>query len=344
MKNVNRFGIAVMMIILLVHCEEKKKSEDKTSSTSLHAADDMQFIKGGSFQMGSDTYAVEAPAHEVRVNDFYIDKTEVTNSEFKQFTDSTGYITTAEVAPTWEELQAQLPPGTPPPDDPLVAGSVVYFQPENPVSSMQDYSQWWQWMDGANWRNPEGPASNLDNRWEHPVVHISLKDAQAYCAWKGKRLPTEAEWEYASRGGKNGLPFSWGSELSPEGKFMANTYQGAFPVRNLVQDGYERTAPVRSFPANDYGLYDMIGNVWEWTSDYYDVEYYPSLKGKLANNPSGSVRSFDPQEPYAKKYVIKGGSYLCAENYCSNYRPSARQAAAFDSGTSNVGFRCVKNP
>lgn len=306
----------------------------------------MQFIRGGAFQMGSDSHelVIEGPAHPVRVNDFFIDKTEVTNLQFKQFTDSTGYVTVAEVAPTWEELKAQLPPGTPAPDGLLTAGSVVYLQPENPVTSMDDYSQWWGWVEGANWKNPEGFGSNLENRWNHPVVHISLKDAQAYCEWKQKRLPTEAEWEYASRGGKEELPFSWGTELQPDGKFMANTYQGAFPVRNLMLDGFEGTAPVKSFPPNDYGLYDMIGNVWEWTTDYYDADYYASLPANVVDNPSGSIKSFDPQEPFAKKYVIKGGSYLCAENYCSNYRPSARQAAAFDSGTSNVGFRCVRNP
>jgi formylglycine-generating enzyme required for sulfatase activity len=264
--------------------------------------------------------------------------------EFSEFVVRTGYVTTAEIVPTWEELKTQLPPGTPKPDVPLSAGSVVYFQPEEPVTSMQDFSLWWRWVEGANWKNPEGPGSDLENRWDHPVVHVSLKDAQAYCEWKGKRLPTEAEWEYASRGGKDGLMFSWGDELQPDGKFMANTYQGAFPVRNLALDGFGGTSPVKAFPPNDYGLYDMIGNVWEWTSDYYDAGYYATLADKSVENPKGSAKSFDPQDPFAKKYVIKGGSYLCAENYCSNYRPSARQGASFDSGASNIGFRCVRNP
>ncbi len=343
--SVKRFLISVSFAIALVQCTSQQKLESVTDAPA-GQANEMQFINGGTFRMGSNApnNPAEGPAHVVVVNDFYIDKTEVTNREFQIFVDSTGYTTTAEVAPTWEELKAQLPPGTPPPDVEILAGSVVYVQPEKPVLSMEDFSQWWQWVEGANWKHPEGPDSNLENRWDHPVVHISLKDAQAYCAWKQKRLPTEAEWEYASRGGKDGLPFSWGDELLPDGKYMANTFQGAFPMRDLALDGFAGTAPIKTFPANGYGLYDMIGNVWEWTNDYYDADYYASLSGTPVNNPTGSSRSFDPQEPFAKKYVIKGGSYLCAENYCSNYRPSARQAAAFDSGTSNVGFRCVRNP
>jgi len=343
---VNRFFLAVLILMMQVHCSTQKNTEADQTGTAEKSPNEMQLIRGGTFQMGSDSpeFVVEGPAHPVKVNNFFIDRTEVTNLEFKKFTESTGYVTVAEVAPIWEELKTQLPPGTPPPDGLLVAGSVVFFQPDKPDQSMEDYSQWWRWEEGANWKNPEGPESNLENRWNHPVVHISLQDAQAYCEWKHKRLPTEAEWEYASRGGKEGLPFSWGTELQPDGKFMANTYQGAFPVRNLMLDGFGGTAPVKSFPPNGYGLYDMIGNVWEWTSDFYDANYYASLSGNLVNNPSGSEKSYDPPEPFAKKHVIKGGSYLCAENYCSNYRPSARQAAAFDSGTSNVGFRCVRNP
>jgi Uncharacterized conserved protein len=314
--------VSAAVLMLMVQCTDQKKSDVKQLSSPLNGSDEMQFIRSGTFSMGSDSYSVEGPAHPVKVDDFYIDQTEVTNREFKNFTDSTGYITTAEVAPTWEELKIQLPPGTPPPDVEIAAGSVVYIQPDKPVQSLEDFSQWWQWMEGANWKHPEGPGSNLENRWNHPVIHISLKDAQAYCNWKGKRLPTEAEWEYASRGGKDGLPFSWGDELLPDGKYMANTFQGAFPVRDLKLDGFAGTAPIKSFPPNEYGLYDMIGNVWEWTNDYYDVEYFSSVAGKLVSNPTGSMKSFDPQEPFAKKYVIKGGSYLCAENYCSNYRPS----------------------
>jgi formylglycine-generating enzyme len=344
MYNPNRIFSAIVISMLIVSCSDRKRADDVTLPSVGKSTEGMQLIKGGTFTMGSAAQPIEAPAHRVMVSDFYIDKAEVTNNEFKEFVERTGYVTTAEVAPTWVELREQLPPGTPPPDGPLAAGSVVYFQPEGLVTSMEDYSQWWKWIEGANWKNPEGPGSNLENRWDHPVVHVSLKDAQAYCQWKGKRLPTEAEWEYASRGGKDGLPFSWGTELQPDGKFMANTFQGAFPVRDLVLDGFHGTSPVKSFPPNDYQLYDMIGNVWEWTSDYYDAAYYASLTDDLIKNPTGSTKSFDPQEPYAKKYVIKGGSYLCADNYCSNYRPSARQAAAFDSGTSNIGFRCVKNP
>ena len=306
----------------------------------------MIYIPGGDFTMGTDednAYDHERPAHKVHIDGFYISETEVTNEQFKKFVDATGYKTIAERKPTWDELKESLPPGTMPiPDSVLLPGSLVFYRPSAPVM-LDDYSQWWVFIDGADWQHPEGPQSNLDSRWDHPVIHIAYEDAVAYGKWDGSRLPTEAEWEFASRGGKEQQRYSWGSEITPEGKLMANTFQGSFPVYDLKEDGFESTAPVRTYPPNGFGLYDMIGNVWEWTSDLYDVNYYKSLSAKTSDNPAGSSKAFDPNEPYAVKRVTKGGSFLCASDYCSNYRPSARQGSSIDSGSSNIGFRTVRD-
>ncbi len=306
----------------------------------------MVWIPGGKFTMGSDdpqAYRHEKPAHLVSVKGFWISTTEVTNREFKAFVDATGYVTLAERKPTWDELAKNLPPDTPRiPDSLLLAGSLVFTPPAAPVL-LDDYAQWWTFVDGANWQHPAGPDSNLEGKWDHPVVHIAYEDALAYCRWDGSRLPTEAEWELASRGGLDKQRFSWGDDFAPEGKWMANTYQGSFPVADTRDDGFTSTSPVRSFPPNRYGLYDMIGNVWEWTSDLYHVNYFSSLSNEaVVQNPTGPTESFDPNEPYAMKRVTKGGSFLCASNYCSNYRPSARQGTTIDSGSSHLGFRVAR--
>lgn len=298
--------------------------------------------------MGTDdpeSYPYERPAHRVRIDGFWMDATEVTNGQFRKFVEATGYITTAEKKPEWEELKKQLPPGTPKPSgDVLVAGSLTFVPPPYAVS-LNDYSQWWRWTNAASWKHPEGSGTNIEGRENHPVVHVSYDDAVSYCKWAGKRLPTEAEWEFASRGGREGQPYSWGQEFRPGGKFMANTFQGVFPGKNTGEDGFAGSSPVKAFPPNDYGLFDIIGNCWEWTMDYYNVNYYDELsKAGMAINPTGAITPYDPQEPYAVKHVTRGGSFLCAEDYCVNYRPSARQGSAFDSGMSHISFRCVVTP
>jgi len=304
----------------------------------------MVWLEGGEFIMGTSdagAYKHEGPAHAVKVDGFWMDTTEVSNNQFQVFVNATRYITVAERKPDWEELKKQVPEGTPkPPDSVLVAGSLVFQTPEG-VVHLNDYSQWWKWVRGANWKNPEGEGSDIKARWNHPVVHIAHEDAQAYCEWVGKRLPTEAEWEYAAQFGE--MSYEAQRETKNGEKLMANYFQGSFPVQNLAEDGFEGTAPVGSFEANKLGLYDMIGNVWEWTSDLYNSNYFATLPANATTlNPTGPEHSYDPNEPGITKYVTKGGSFLCAANYCSNYHATARQGTAFDSGMSNVGFRCVK--
>lgn len=308
----------------------------------------MVWIPGGEFTMGStDPLARrdESPVHRVRVDGFWMDKTEVTNAQFRAFVEATGYVTVAERAIDWEELKKQLPPGTPkPPDESLQPGSLVFTPPGRAVDP-RDYSRWWSWVPGASWRHPEGPGSTIEGRDHYPVVHIAHDDALAYCAWAGKRLPTEAEWEFAARGGLDAKVNVWGDE--PIGPSRANTWQGEFPHRNTLEDGFAGAAPVGSFLPNGYGLHDMAGNVWEWCSDLYRADTYARRvaglgPGGVAHNPAGPAASFDarnPHEPVVR--AQRGGSFLCNDSYCASYRPSARMGGAPDSGASHVGFRCV---
>jgi formylglycine-generating enzyme required for sulfatase activity len=347
MCHIKRYFVIAIALLLSSCVSTGSKQEETTSAPPANKPPGMVLIPGGEFIMGTseqDSYEHERPAHRVRVKKFWMDETEVTNAQFKEFVDATGYITVAERKPTWEEISKQVPPGTPPPPDSLlVPGSIVFHAPSEPVM-LNDFTQWWKWERGVNWKHPDGPASTLEDKWNHPVVHIAYDDAIAFAKWKGKRLPTEAEWEFASRGGKQEERYSWGNEITLQGKQMANTFQGSFPIQNLKEDGFEATSPVKSFPANAYGLYDMIGNVWEWTSDWYDIGYFKQLsQHAITDNPQGPAKSNDPNEPYSIKRVTKGGSFLCASNYCTNYRPSARQATAIDSGQSHIGFRCVKD-
>ncbi len=283
----------------------------------------MVFVRGGEFTMGTDSeqsFANERPARRVRVAAFWIDEHEVTNAQFARFVEATGHVTTAEVAPKLEDIMAQVPPGTPPPDPALLVPGALVFQPSaGPVALNPPV--WWHWTPGASWRRPEGPDSTIAGREDHPVVCVSWDDAVAYAGWAGKRLPTEAEWEVAARGGLEKKRYSWGDEAPTDERPACNIWQGDFPYRNTLVDRFMRTAPVKSFAPNGYGLHDMAGNVWEWCSDRY----------------------LDPAEPYTPKRIMKGGSFLCHVTYCESYRPSARRGTSPDTGMSHVGFRCVAN-
>ncbi len=339
----------IALTVFSLACQRSRKGTGNQAISSAEMTDTvipgMVWISGGNFIMGTDDPGAmphEMPAHEVKVDGFWMDVTEVTNRQFNEFVEATGYITTAERKPDWNELKKQLPPGTPKPsDDLLVPASIVFIPPDHPVSTA-DISQWWKWVPGASWKHPDGPQSDLDGRWDAPVVHVSWDDANAYCKWAGKRLPTEAEWEFAARGGLVRKTYAWGDEFTPSGQYMANTFQGRFPDDNLVLDGFAGVAPVKSFPPNNFGLYDMIGNVWEWVSDWYDVNAYAKYDPyEIQINPQGPSGPNVPHEPYSLQRVTKGGSFLCASGYCTNYRPSARQGTSYDSGLSNLGFRCV---
>lgn len=307
---------------------------------------DMVYVPGGVFDMGGDNEQAdpdEFPKHKVQVSPFYIDITEVTNAQFKKFVDATGYITTAEKKPDWEEMRKTLPPDTPkPPDSVLVAASLVFKPGSGPVD-LNDYSQWWSWVKGADWKHPEGPETDIKGKDNYPVVHVSWDDAVAYCKWAGKRLPTEAEWEFAARGGLVNNIYSWGNETVNAGKPKCNSWEGKFPYYNEKKDGYLTAAPVKSYAPNGYGLYDMAGNVWEWCSDWYDYNYYKSLEGKTTVNPKGSEKSYDPMDPYTPKKSLRGGSFLCNDAYCSGYRVSRRMKSSHDTGLEHTGFRCVKD-
>lgn len=308
----------------------------------------MRWIPGGEFLMGTDSeegWPDEKPAHKVRVAGFWMDETEVTNAQFQAFVEATGYVTTAEKPPDLAEIMKQVAPGTPPPPkESLVAGALVFTPPAGPVS-LKDFSQWWRWTPGASWRRPEGPKSSLEGRENHPVVQVSWDDAVAYARWARKRLPSEAEWEFAARGGLAGKPYVWGDEKPSDTDIFANIWQGEFPHKNTAADGFERTAPVKSYEPNGYGLYDMAGNVWEWCADWYQRELYRQrmAKGTIVN-PSGPEQTNDPLRPFTPQRVQRGGSFLCNDSYCSRYRPSARHGSSPDTGMSHVGFRCVQSP
>jgi sulfatase modifying factor 1 len=306
----------------------------------------MVWIPGGEFSMGckdprllpeggNEAMADARPIHRVYVDGFWMDKTDVTNAQFAKFAKATGYITVAERKPRRDDF-----PGVP--AEKLVPGSVVFTPPSHPVP-LDDYAQWWSYVPGADWRHPLGPSSTIRGRDNYPVVQIAYEDAAAYAKWAGKRLPTEAEWEFAARGGLTGKPYAWGDDMRSHGKWMANTHQGHFPDHDDAGDGYQGIAPVAQFPADGYGLYDITGNVWQWTSDWYRADYYAQLasSGRIVRNPAGPASSFDPGEPGVAKKVQRGGSFLCTAQYCSRYILGTRGKGEFSSATNHVGFRCV---
>lgn len=303
----------------------------------------MVWIPGGEFRMGSDRfYPEERPVHRVAVDGFWMDRFPVTNARFARFVDLTHFVTFAETTPTAEEYPGALP-------EMLFAGSLVFVQPAARVD-LSNVRHWWQYVCGADWRHPYGPDTSLEGLSEHPVVHVAFGDAEAFAAWDGKVLPTETEWEFAARGGLDGAAFAWGDEFLPGDRHMANTWQGEFPWQHRSRDGYERTSPVGAYPPNGYGLHDVIGNVWEWTTDWY-VPHHPPEQVKaccVPTNPRGprAEDSYDPAQPSIAipRKVLKGGSHLCAPNYCRRYRPAARYPEPVDTSTSHVGFRCIVRP
>ena len=311
-----------------------------SGSANRAAERDGVWLPGGTFRMGSDRhYPEEAPSHLVQVDGFWIDRYPVTNRDFRRFVDDTGYVTFAEIAPDPKDYPGALP-------EMLFPASLVFAPPGRPVD-LRDFYNWWVFKRDANWRQPYGPGSTIEGKDDHPVVHVAYQDARAYAAWVGKELPTEAEWEYAARGGLEDAEYAWGAEFTPDGKPMANTWQGEFPNENRKSDGFERTSPVGHFPANGFGLFDMIGNVWEWTQDWYSAKHEGSAQKPCcaAPNPRGAAveASYDPRQPEIRipRKVLKGGSHLCAPNYCRRYRPAARHAQPVDTSTSHCGFRLV---
>jgi formylglycine-generating enzyme required for sulfatase activity len=306
----------------------------------------MVLIAGGTFEMGGDNQQAakdEYPKHKVTVDSFWMDETEVTNAQFRAFVKATGYETLAERKPDWDQLKQSLPPGTPPPPDSVLVPASLVFMVKSPTVNLNDYNQWWAWVPGANWQHPQGPGSDIKGKDNFPVVHISWIDAMAYCEWAGKRLPTESEWEFAARGGKSNNIYPWGNNHVNNGPPRSNSWEGVFPHLNELKDGYERTAPVKSYQPNEYGLYDMAGNVWEWCNDWYDYHYYGAISKMVVENPAGPEKSNDPEDPYTAKRVLRGGSFLCNDSYCSGYRVARRMKSSPDTGMEHTGFRCVKS-
>lgn len=360
----------VSTIVLLCNCMERSKTIEKSkkqfiktnqqeikkdtiyrlitkSLEGVNAPKGMVWIPGGEFMQGAvphDKMAMEheKPAHKVAIDGFFMDVAEVTNVQFAKFVKETGYVTVAERAIDWEEIKKQVPEGTPKPHDSILQpGSITFKKTKTSVPNLFDFSQWWHWTIGANWKHPNGPGSSIKGLDDYPVVQICYEDAMAYCNWANRRLPTEAEWEYAANGGKSGTIFFWGNDRSILSK-NANSWEGEFPVKNTKEDGYEKRSPVKSYQPNGYGLYDMAGNVWEWTSDWYNVNYYKELAAVTTKkNPLGAKDAYNPQNPYIEEKIIKGGSFLCSDSYCASYRISARMGSSVDSSAEHIGFRTV---
>jgi formylglycine-generating enzyme required for sulfatase activity len=340
-----------LIFLFFFGCNKQKKESKNTKNVpEASAPEGMVWVATKTFLQGAkdqDVYAMqrEKAAHKVTVDGFYIDVTEVTNAQFKKFIDATNYKTIAERKIDWEIIKEQLPKNTPKPHDSILQpGSLLFNKKVKAILNMGNYGQWWTWKIGANWKHPEGPASTIIGKENFPVVHIALEDALTYCKWANKRLPTEAEWESAAQGTNINTVFTWGNDLENLNA-NANTWQGVFPVKNVSIDGFEFISPVKSYPPNSIGLYDMIGNVWELTSDLFNVNYYQELDtSKPIINPKGAEKSYSPSNPNQVEHVMKGGSFLCHASYCASFRISAKMGVTIDSGSDHMGFRAVKNP
>jgi len=317
----------------------------ETDATKAEDFSGMVWIEGGQFQMGGKGEQArpdEFPIHEVSVSGFWMDATEVTNKEFQAFVEATGYVTTAEQKIELAEVMAQLPPGSAEPDPELLKPGSLVFKEVKSRSVNVSVNNWWNFVIGASWRHPQGPGSSLKGKDDFPVVHVSWYDAMNYAKWAGKRLPTEAEWEFAASNGGQAFVYPWGNENIDQGDSKANYWQGEFPYTNTTTDQYSRTSPVAAFPVSSNGLYDMAGNVWEWCSDWYHHDFYKQIQNLVVKDPSGPTESFDPFNPYTAQRVTRGGSFLCNDSYCSGYRVSARMKTSPDTGLEHTGFRCVR--
>ena len=344
LSRLNPIILFISIIIFNQSC--KNQTQIKTEEQILQIPG-MVWISGGIYDMGAsdgDRMALphEKPKHTVKVDGFYMDETEVTNAQFSKFIEATNYITTAERPVDWDLIKQQLPPGTPKPHDSLLLpGSLLFKKTKESVPNLYDFSQWWRWTTGANWKQPEGKGSSINEKDNHPVVHLSFEDAMAYCNWSGRRLPTEAEWEFAARGCKRDKIYFWG-DLTDKLSSYVNSWEGEFPVDNTQADGFEKSAPVKTYPPNGYGLYEISGNVWEWTSDWYSSQYYQYCKeNSITNNPKGPKEAFNPSNPYVDERVIRGGSFLCNASYCASYRVSSRMATDPNTSLEHLGFRTV---
>ena len=340
------FKFSILISAMFFSCANNPRDK----SISFETPDGMVWVEGKSYTKGAkqnDDYAMvrEKPSHEVYIDGFYIDITEVTNNQFQKFVNETGYLTIAERQIEWDEMKKSLPPGTPKPHDSILQpGSLIFNDQIKTVENMQNYFQWWKWQKGANWKAPKGPGSSIDNKGSYPVVHIAFEDAKAYCEWANRRLPTEAEWESAAQGNYENAVFPWGDNVNLLNS-NANTWQGDFPVKNESIDGYEMIAPVKSFPANSIGIFDMVGNVWEITGDLFNLNYYSEISSETElKNLKGASSCYNPSNPYEIQYVMKGGSFLCHDSYCASYRISARMGVSIGSGSDHTGFRTVATP
>jgi len=345
--NNSTIGQIIFILFIILFIQSCKKSTQIKTEEQISQIPGMVWISGGIYDMGAsdgDRMALphEKPKHTVKVDGFYMDETEVTNAQFSKFIEATNYITTAERPVDWDLIKQQLPPGTPKPQDSLLLpGSLLFKKTKESVPNLYDFSQWWRWTNGANWKQPEGKGSSIDEKDNHPVVHVSYEDAMAYCNWVGRRLPTEAEWEFAARGGKRDKIYFWG-DLTDKLSSYVNSWEGEFPVDNTQADGFEKSAPIKTYPPNGYGLYEISGNVWEWTSDWYSSQYYQYCKdNSITNNPKGPKEAFNPNNPYIDERVIRGGSFLCNASYCASYRVSSRMATDPSTSLEHLGFRTV---